>query len=623
MSSKENPSEERRSLIRQKLKQELLKQYSVDGSLLSEEILGEIIQQARQELFKDVRVGENLIINGDIIQKVIQTIELPAPPIPVGIRHNLSYSGAAKFIGRIQELERLHQKLQQTEKVAITAIAGMGGVGKTELALQYALRSQKSYPVSSCWFRAREQDLGSQIIEFAGTYLNLYPPEELKSDLAKVKYCWSRWGEGRSLIVIDDVPDYGKTYQKKIKPYLPPSDPRFKVLMTSRQHPGRSMEEIDLDVLSPEAALALMEALIGKGRIEAELDEARALCEWLGYLPLGLELVGRYLELDPSLNLETILQRLKDKKLEAEALLKPEQTDMTAQLGVAAAFELSWQELNPEAQRLGCYLSLFTPEPFEWAWVEKSLVTTSQSWWKKISFNIIARLFNRQSLEDKEKEALQELNKNKRDLLRRNLLRIIPDPRSPNKYLYQFHSLIQQYFRAKLEESEETRGMKQKFCRQMIEIARSIPQTPTQEDIRRVALAIPHLSMVAKNLIDYVDDENVFWSCEGLGRFYSGQGAYEKAEEWYESNLTICRSRLAKAHPDLATSLNNLAELYKEQGRYEKAEPLYREALAIAERVLGKNPDFSRDLFFKRSLPKPPIPQGLFSRYRLSLSPNY
>ncbi len=59
--------------IKQKLKQELLKQYSVDGSLLSEEVLEEILQQARQELFKDVRVGRDLIIKGDIIQKVVQS----------------------------------------------------------------------------------------------------------------------------------------------------------------------------------------------------------------------------------------------------------------------------------------------------------------------------------------------------------------------------------------------------------------------------------------------------------------------------------------------------------------------------------------------------------------------
>ena len=48
--------------------------HSDSSSDMSEEILDEIVQQASQELFKDVRVGENLIIKGDIIQKVIQNI---------------------------------------------------------------------------------------------------------------------------------------------------------------------------------------------------------------------------------------------------------------------------------------------------------------------------------------------------------------------------------------------------------------------------------------------------------------------------------------------------------------------------------------------------------------------
>jgi tetratricopeptide (TPR) repeat protein len=44
---------------------------------------------------------------------------------------------------------------------------------------------------------------------------------------------------------------------------------------------------------------------------------------------------------------------------------------------------------------------------------------------------------------------------------------------------------------------------------------------------------------------------------------------------------------LGKAHPDTATSLNNLAYLYQAKGDYDSAEPLYKRALEIAEKVLG------------------------------------
>lgn len=122
-------------------------------------------------------------------------------------------------------------------------------------------------------------------------------------------------------------------------------------MITSRVPLGVSIPRIDLDVLSPEASLELLYELVKKERIDAELEETKALCSWLGYLPLGLELVGRYLDLHPTLTIAKVQQRLDNKKLAAKALISIEPEEMTAQLGVAAAFELSWEDLKPEAQR--------------------------------------------------------------------------------------------------------------------------------------------------------------------------------------------------------------------------------------------------------------------------------
>jgi hypothetical protein len=103
------------------------------------------------------------------------------------------------------------------------------------------------------------------------------------------------------------------------------------------------------------------------------LSDALQLCEWLGYLPLGLELVGRYLAEDPDLSLAEMLERLKAQRLEDEAIDLDEQqlqnTFSTAQRGVRAAFELSWQELDPVTQRVAQFLSLFAPTVFLWEWV--------------------------------------------------------------------------------------------------------------------------------------------------------------------------------------------------------------------------------------------------------------
>ncbi|NEP52944.1 MAG: tetratricopeptide repeat protein [Moorea sp. SIO3C2] len=472
--------------------------------------------------------------------------------------------GTPHFVGRDPQLEQLHREFQQTDQLVICAIAGMGGVGKTELALQYALNNQHNYPGGLCWFPVRGLDLGTQVVNFARSKLGLTIPDQLEFN-QQVEYCWGHWPEGTALIVLDDVPSFSNDYKQRIQPYLPPAQSRFKVLVTSRQRPGASYRRIDLDVLSAEAALELLRKLVGKERIEKELTEAQALCEWLGYLPLGLELVGRYLDIHPNLTIPKVQKRLEKKKLAAKALLyQTEQGDITAQLGVAAAFELSWEDLKdcPEAQKLGCRLSLFAPAPFDWFLVEKCVIETEdeEEW-------------------EEEQEELEEL----RDsfLVNRNLLQLT------EQQTYRLHQLIREFFLAKLAQLPEADSYKQSFCQTMVAVAQEIPDTPTLEIIASVNPAIPHLVETATVLTDWLRDEDLIWPLTGLGKFYYGQGIYDQAEVWWKQCLEITRSRLGHHHPVVATSRTNLGLIYHSMGQYQQAEHLNQQALELFKQRLG------------------------------------
>ena len=67
----------------------------------------------------------------------------------------------------------LHQQLQEKEPVVISSIAGMGGVGKTELALQYATQYKSTYTGGICWLYAREVSVGIRIVAYAQVQLGL------------------------------------------------------------------------------------------------------------------------------------------------------------------------------------------------------------------------------------------------------------------------------------------------------------------------------------------------------------------------------------------------------------------------------------------------------------------
>lgn len=345
--------------------------------------------------------------------------------------NNVPRSGVAKFIGREPELLQLHTQLQQGSLVSISAVEGMGGVGKTELAIQFTQRYASFYKGGIAWLFAREFNVGTQVVGFAQAQLNLKIPEGLEL-LDQVAFCWRHWQEGEVLLVLDDVVNYGQD----VEPYLPPSAfSRFKIVMTTRLKFGPPIQSLSLDVLSPDQALELLAVVIGADRVQSELKIANTLCKWLEYLPLGIELVGRYLFKRTDLSLSVLLFRLEEKAkrrkaIQHDALQRDEASGTaTARRGAEAAFELSWDELDQSSQHLGKLLSLFAPAPIPWYLAE----SVEQKYCENSDKN---REFDEESFE-----------KARTRLLELHLLQLSQQ----QEQIYRLHSLIREFFRGKLE----------------------------------------------------------------------------------------------------------------------------------------------------------------------------
>ena len=507
---------------------------------------------------RNVYIGnQGPIIPGN--QGVVNITYEPAPlPEAIGIPNNLRRSGVVAFAGRDGALGELHQRVQANERLAIVSIRGMGGVGKTELALQYGLRYGRVYEGGLCWLRAGE-DLGAQIIAFARAQLDLSPPINLEV-LGQVAYCWRHWRAGEVLIIFDDVKQY-----PAIEPFLPPSERRFKVLLTTRVQLGGAFSELALDILGRVESLALLRALVSNGRIDADPEHAEWLCDWLGDLPLGLELVGRYLAQKPRVSLTKLRERLESKRLDANALERV-YPGMTAIAGVAAAFEVSWEVLDSVAQTLAGLLSLFALAPIPWRLVQDCLP-------------------------DWDEEDLEDCRDG---LLASHLLQPMDSEEDES---YQLHQLLREFFVVKLRGMANVGELSEQYCQVMVQVAQQIPDSPTRDQITAFSSAMGHVAEVATTLQGWLSDEDLVCPFVGLGRFYKGQGTYEQAAPWFEQCLSVARDRLGAEHPDVAHSLNNLALLYDSQGRYGEAEPLFVEALAMRKRLLGaEHPDVATSL---------------------------
>jgi tetratricopeptide (TPR) repeat protein len=520
-------------------------------------------------------IGDRYELDTDAVIKALGKIldEIALNQNPVGTPQNLPRSGVVEFVGRDAKLIELHEQLQNNKRIAITAIAGMGGVGKTELALQYAIEQlqQGQYPAGFCWLRARDREIATDIVNFAQVHLGLSLPDQLEIE-DQVRFCWQRWPEGEALVVLDDVTDY-----QAIEPYLPPADPRFKLLITTRLDLGSTVQKVPLEELNEDGAIALLESLVGVERVRSQLVDAQALCKWVGYLPLALELLGRFLARKLDWSICKLLKALEEKRLDAKALVETE-NGMTGQLGVAAALELSWQELNEAEQELACVLGMFAIAPIPWSLVEKCVVQPKDTFLTKIT-NFLTKKKNRVILDSLNIEDIRD-----NGLMARSLLKRVGDSS------YQLHQVVQEYFRIKLgERIDQGQAIKVVFWQVIVEIAQSIDEIPTIDQIEQVRESISHMEEGVRSWVDSITDENLIRPFVGAGHFYIGQGNYSFAEPLYRGCLEVAQQRLGEDHPDVAMSLNNLAVLYYSQGKYEEAEPLLHSALEMYKRLLGEN----------------------------------
>ncbi|MFJ7248225.1 AfsR/SARP family transcriptional regulator [Kitasatospora sp. NPDC098652] len=261
-------------------------------------------------------------------------------------------SGLPDFTGRTEELDALTDRLAGAggRAVVVSALDGMGGVGKTALAVHTARQVRARFPDGQLFADLRGAD---RTPPDPGTVLAGFlralgvAPGEIPNDTGERSALYRSALAGRRVLVVLD----NAATLDHVEPLLPGAA-GCAVLITSRQRlTGLSgAHHLRLDTLPPAEALELLTRIVGAERVAAEPAAAEDVVRACGLLPLAVRIAASRLATDPGLTLAALAEGLRREHRLAE-LSDGERT-------VEATFALSYHRLDPELARAFRLLSL-------------------------------------------------------------------------------------------------------------------------------------------------------------------------------------------------------------------------------------------------------------------------
>lgn len=294
-----------------------------------------------------------LVLVGSIARDRARKTGITAAPFTVPFPRN------DDFVGRDDDLQKLRAGLLAHRPVGIrpAGLTGMGGIGKTQLAVEYAYRYRDSYPNGVFWIDASEP-----LVEgFAALGSRLRPSTLDRSRDEQVRAAFDELNQpGESLLILDNLyepADLGC----RVAPGCVPLGLSCRVLFTTRRRDLGRFSGIEVTVLPEQPALQLLLRAPSRQPIaepnHPEHDHARAICRMLGRLPLALELAGAFLGEWHEITLADYRERLKSEGV--LATLDDEAGELTRvnlpalhEAAVATTLNSQWEALRDETARV-------------------------------------------------------------------------------------------------------------------------------------------------------------------------------------------------------------------------------------------------------------------------------
>lgn len=530
--------------------------------------------------------------------------------LPLPIWH-VPYRRNPFFTGREEILAHLYAALKKSKTASLTqaqAVSGLGGIGKTQIAIEYAYRYREDYR-AIFWVNASTYDTLNNDFKTVATLLQLPEQDEQKQDIVvKAVKHWltthSRW-----LLILDNVDNL-----EIVAKFLPEYGMGEILLTTRLQALGTFAQGIEVKTMEqPEGVTFLLRRIKAiapdASFTEATSDvqaQATGVVAELDALPLALDQAGAYIE-ETRCGLSQYLHRYSARR--KELLLRRGRFPINHPDSVATTWSLSFQQVKQKsdaAAELLCLLAFLDPNsiPEEILTQEddesdavlhmpaSDPVELDQMIELLLHYSLVQRDASGKSLSIH--RLVQVVLKENMDwdtqrMWAERTIRAVN--RAFPVVTLQTWGKCQQY----LTHVETCANYIQEYELAFPEAARLFNEAATYlivharydyaEVLLRIALELRRNTLEANHL-------DTARTLNDLGLLYLKLGRYQEneAESLLQEAWTIRQQVLGEKHPTVAETLSNLASLYFDQGDYTKAEPFYLQALGILEHTLDINP---------------------------------
>ena len=466
------------------------------------------------------------------------------------------------FIGRENELEDIHYGLSGDSGVALTqtqAISGLGGVGKTQVALEYIYRYRNEY-CDIFWVRAEtEVALRASFIDIA-ELLGL--PEHNAPDPDEIAHAVKKWLENRDdwLLIFDnaDTPELLKTYR--------PRNPKGHILITSRAQVFDMLSvsrPIELKEMLPDEASAFLFKRTGRNQNDPmERKAATELAKQLGYLPLALEQASAYITAK-QVRFQDYLASYRVQHLRLLNKSLPRIGDYPE--SVATTWIINFQEIekapgSADLLRLSAFLDA-DHIPLELIAKGATLLGPTLS-------DILSAVTDDPVVINEVLEPLTRYSLIHRDI---------------DVHTYSIHRLVQEVIKDEMEVAAQQLWSK----RVVHAIEHIFPQVEVANwplCQRYLAQALQGIKLIEQWSMEFPESVELL---ERTGAFLYEQGQYLEAKPLFQRALTICEKYWGLEQLYIDILLSGLGAICQKLGKYKEAEDYFTRALMICRKFLG------------------------------------